>query len=333
MSGSIWRSREAAMSDVSLSVSEAAFETIFSRILPTPLLPFDESASFAGLQFGIAGAIHIAGAGGVDFEDGDTFWLDELQIAWDKLVLRLGFDIPTVHVGGFCILRLDDILPWESNDCVWEFPEMDLFGADTDLGPLVIDLGPIVSFVVTEVSGRFSISLFSEGGTLKLKIHPQAVDVDPISIQDTFGKLPAILQAAIVAGAAKYVMTNPPAFAIDLALGILGFPSLAELLLDILDIGDDLQEWLTRRLNVDIGLPNILQGLIAREVLKKTMFDIPDPYSLLPSTKIDVADFGGFADPQPPGPTTTLAAPAANIVNPDARFDAQMLHIRFDLGL
>jgi len=321
------------MSDVSLSVSEAAFETIFSRILPTPLLPFDESASFAGLQFGVAGAIHIAGADGVDFEDGDTFWLDELEIAWDKLVLRLGFDIPTVRVGGFCILRLDDILPWESNDCVWELPETDLFGADTDIGPLVIDLGPIVSYVVTEVSGRFRISGVSEGGTLKLKVHKQSIDVDPISIQDTFGKLPAILQAAIVAAGAKYVTANPPAFAIDLALGILGFPSLTELLLDILDIGDDLQEWLTRWLNVEIGLPNVLEGLITTAVLKKTMFDIPDPYSLLPPIKMDIADFGGFADPQPPGPTTTLAAPAASIVNPAARFDADMLHIRFDLGL
>jgi len=321
------------MSDVSLSVSEAAFATIFSRILPTPQLPFDESASFAGLQFGIAGAIHIAGADGVDFEDGDSFWLDELEIAWDKLVLRLGFDIPTVHVGGFCILRLDDILPGESNDCVWEFPGADLFGAETDLGPLVIDLSPIVSYVVTEVSGRFSISPLSEGGTLKLKIRKQAIDVDPISIQDTFGKLPAILQAAIVAGAAKYVTANPPAFVIDLALGILGFPSLTELLLDILDIGDDLQEWLTRRLNVEIGIPNILEGLITNAVLKKTMFDIPDPYGLLPTLKMDIADFGGFTDPQPPGPMTTLAAPAANIVNPEARFDADMLHIRFDLGL
>ena len=86
------------MSDVSLSVSQAAFETIFSRVLPTPSLPFDESASFAGLQFGIAGAIHVTGAGGVDFEDGDSFWLGELEIAWDKLSLKLGFDIPTVTV-------------------------------------------------------------------------------------------------------------------------------------------------------------------------------------------------------------------------------------------
>lgn len=321
------------MSDVTLSVSEAAFETIYNRVVPTPSLPFSKTVSFAGLAFGIDGALHVAGAGDVDFEDGDSFWLDELKIGWDQLVIRLGFDIPTVSVGRFCILRLDDLLPWESNDCVWEFPGGELFGGEMDIGPLTINLNAIIPYVVTEVSGRFRIGLVSEGDKLKLKVYKQSVDVDPISIQDTFGKLPAIVQAALAAAAANFIAAHPPAFLVDTALGILGFPTVTELLLDILDIGDDVQEWLTRRLNIDIGIQNVLAGLIANAVLEKTMFDIPDPYGMLPSTGIDVADFGGFADPQPAGPTTTLAAPRANIVDPDARFDADMLHIRFDLGL
>lgn len=321
------------MSDVSLSVSEAAFETIYNRIAPTPSLPFSETVSFAGLAFGVDGALHVAGAGGIDFEDGDRFWLDELKIGWDQLVIRLGFDLPSVTVGGFCILRLDDVLPWESNDCVWEFPGGELFGAKMDIGPLTINLNAIIPYVVTEVSGRFSIGLVAEGDKLKLKVYKQSVDVDPISIQDTFGKLPAIVQAALAAAVGNFLATHPPAFLVDMALGILGFPTLTELLLDILDIGDDIQEWLTRRLNVDIGIQNVLAGLIGDAVLKKTMFDIPDPYGLMPSIDIDVADFGGFADPQPAGPTTKLDAPRANIVDPSARFDADMLHIRFDLGL
>ncbi|GGZ02034.1 hypothetical protein ACFFTM_08525 [Pseudoduganella plicata] len=320
------------MSDVSLSVSEAAFETIYNRIVPTPSLPFSKTVSFAGLAFGVDGALHVAGAGDIDFEDGDSFWLDELKIGWDQLVLRLGFDIPAVTVGRFCILRVQ--LPWESgDDCKWEFPGGQLFGADMDIGPLTINLNAIIPYVVTEVSGRFSIGLVSEGDTLKLKVYKQSVDVDPISIQDTFGKLPALLQAALAAAAASFVAAHPPMFLVDAALGILGFPTVTELLLDVLDIGDDVQEWLTRRLNVDIGIQNILAGLIAKAILEKTMFDIPDPYGLLPSIDIDVADFGGFADPQPAVPQTTLDAPRANIVDPDARFDADTLHIRFDLGL
>ncbi len=321
------------MSDVSLAVSETAFATLYNRVVPSVSLPFDGATSLGPLWFGIEGAVHVAGAGTIDFEDSDSFWLDELKIGWDKLVIRLGFDIPTVTVGRFCVLRFPDDTPVVGGDCLWEFPGGELFGGAPDIGPVAINLNAIMPFIVTEVSGRFDIRLVKDGDVLKLKVHKQSIDVDPISIQDSFNQLPAILQAGIALAAANFVAAHPPAFLLDMALGILGFPSITELLLDILDIGDDMQEWLTRRLNFDIGIQNMLVGVIAGAVLEKTMFDIPDPYSLLPATTLDVADFGGFTDPQPAGTTTALDAPRAAIVEPEARFDADMLHIGFNLAL
>ncbi len=321
------------MSDVSLAVSETAFAALYNRVAPTVSLPFDGATSPGPLWFGVDGAIRVAGAGAVDFEDSNSFWLDELTIGWDKLVIRLGFDIPTVTVGRFCVMRFPDDVPVVGGDCMFTFPGGELFGGAPDIGPVKINLNAIMPFIVMEVSGRFDISLVKDKDTLKLKVHPQAVDVDPLSIEDSFNQLPGILQAGIVAAGASFVAAHPPAFLLDMALGILGFPSVTELLLDILDIGDDVQEWLTRRLNVDIGLPNLLAGIIAGAVLDKTMFDIPDPYELLPASTVSVDKFGGFTDPQPAPPSTTLAVPRAAIVDPEARFDADMLHIRFNLGV
>jgi len=321
------------MSDVSLAVSEVAFEAVFNRIAPTVALPFDGSTSLGPVWFGVEGAVHVEGAGDIDFEDTNTFWLGELRIAWDKLIIRLGFDIPTVELGRFCILRMPDDAPFLGGECLWEFPGGKIFDGAPDIGPLAINLNAIIPYVVTEVSGRFKISLVKDGDALKLVAHNESIDVDPISISDTFGKLPGILQAAIAGAAASYVSANPPAFLLDAALGILGFPTLTELLLDLLDIEDDVQEWLTKTLNVDIGIQNLLAGLIVGALLDKEMFEIPDPYKFMPTFDIDVVDFGGFSDPQPAGPKVTLEAPRAAILDPSTGFDVDTLHIKFDLGV
>jgi len=124
------------MSDVSLDVSERAFKEVFNRVTPTPSLPFDGSTSLGPIWIGVDAAIHVEGVGDIDFEDGNTFLLKELKIAWEKLVLRLGFDIPTVHVGRFCIMRWPEDSPFFPGECVWEFPGGELFGGAPDVGPV-----------------------------------------------------------------------------------------------------------------------------------------------------------------------------------------------------
>jgi len=321
------------MSDVSLSVSEAAFKAVFNKVTPTPSLPFDGSTSLGPIWIGVEAAIHVVGAGDIDFEDGNTFLLKELDIAWDKLIIRLGFDIPTVEIGKFCVFRVPDDSPFWAGECLWEFPGGSLFDDEPDIGPLKINLNAIITYIVTEISGRFQISLVKDGDKLKLKADVQALDVDPISINDTFGKLPAIMQAAIAGGAAAWVASNPGSWLLDVALGILGLPSLTEVLLDLLDIEDDIQEWLMDKLNFSIGVPNLIYQAILDEILSTTMFEIPDPYEFLPTFDVDIVDYGGFADPQPAGPKTKLEAPRAPILNPSAAFDADNLNIHFDLGV
>jgi hypothetical protein len=321
------------MSDVSLDVSQAAFKAVYNRVVPTISLPFDGSTSVGPIWIGVDASIHVDGAGDITFEDSDTFFLKEMNIAWDSLILRLGFNIPPVQIGRFCLVRMPDDAPFLAGECLFEFPGGTLFGGNPDIGPIKINLNAIISYVVSQISGRFQISLDKDGDFLALKAHAQSLAVAPISISETFGKLPLLIQAAIADAAASWIATNPEAWLLDTALGILGVPSLPYLLLNLLDIGDDVQIWLTDKLNIDIGIQNLIYDAILNAVLDKTLFKIPDPYKFLPTITANISDYGGFADPQPTGPATTLPPPHADILNPSAAFDANTLHIRFDLGV
>lgn len=322
------------MADVSFELSEGAFKELFNRLYPTVPLPFDGSSSAGPIWLGVEGEVHVEGAGDIDFEDGNTFLLKELDLGWDKLVLRLGFDLPTVTIGKFCVFRFPDDTPFVGGDCFFEFPGGELFTGAPDIGPVKLNLNAIMPFIVSEISGRYSISLVKDGNFLKLHADVESLDVDPISINDTFNKLPGIIQAGVVSAAAIVVSKFPQVWLVDAALGILGFPSVTELLLDLLDIDDDVQEWLMDKLNFSIGLPNLIYQAIFDEVLKKSdLLEIKDPFQFVPEQTARLANFGGFTAPPPAGPTFTIPPTEALIVNPSATFDADHLKIAFDFGL
>jgi hypothetical protein len=322
------------MADASFALSEAAFKALFNRLYPTIQLPFNGSTSAGPLWLGAEGHIHVEGAGDIDFEDGNTFLLKELDLGWDSLILRLGFDLPTVTIGKFCILRFPKDTPFVGGECIVEFPGETLFEGAPDIGPVKLNLNAIMPFIVSEISGRYAISLAKDGDFLKLRADVQSLDVDPISINDTFNKLPGIIQAGVVAAAALVVSKVPQVWLLDAALGILGFPTVTSFLLDLLDIEDDVQEWLMDKLNFSIGLPNLIYQAIFDEVLKRTdLLEIKDPFEFVPEVKADVADFGGFTPPAPGGPTFKIPATEALILNPSATFEADDLKLEFDFGL
>src|SRR5215470_1442410 len=110
------------MSDVMFSVNENTFKAVFNKLYPTVKLPFDGSNALGPVWFGVEGEVHLENAGDIDFEDSDTFFLSEQKIGWDKLVLRLGFNLPTITVGKFCVLRMPDDAPILGGECLVEFP-------------------------------------------------------------------------------------------------------------------------------------------------------------------------------------------------------------------
>ncbi|WP_225772117.1 hypothetical protein [Inquilinus sp. Marseille-Q2685] len=321
------------MSEVTFSVSERAFTAVFNKIYPSVQLPFDGSNTVAGIiWYGVDGAIHIEGAGEIRFEDGNTFLLKELKIGWDKLILRLGIDIPELTIGGFCLIRAPRGTPFIGGHCIVPFPKISLFTAKPDIGPLTLNLNAIVAYLITEISGRFSIGIRKDGDFQKIYADPQAVDVDPISISDTFGKLPTIVQAGVAAASAQMLALVPAAWMADVILSLLGAPTVTAYLLDLLDIHDDMEEWLMDVLHVSIGLDNLLYQVIFASMLERTeLFKIEDPYPFVPAMKLDTADFGGFPV-VPATPDFMMPEVAAAILNPSVQFEAGVMTVRFDFG-
>lgn len=323
------------MSDVAFSINEATFNTVFSKALASfKQLPFDGSSSVGPLWLGVEGAIHIEDAGDIDFEDGNTFFLKELDIGWDSLILRLGLDLPTVSIGKFCVLRFPEDAPFLGGECIFEFPGVTLFAGAPDIGPLTVNLNPIIGFIVTEISGRFTIDIRKDGDFQKIFADVEAIDVDPISINDTFGKLPALIKVSVASVAAQIVSKVPQVWLLDAVLGMLNIPSVTQWVLDLLDIGDDIEEWLMNKLNLSIGIDDLLYHVIFDEVLKNSaLFKIDDPIHFVPEISANTADFGGFPGPVPSTPVFAIPATATRVLNPSVRFEEDHMWIRFDFDL
>ena len=88
------------MAHITAQITEEFFARLLTRALSTqPSVTFSEPAAGSLVWFGATGKFHIAGCDGVEFEDGDTFLLSELDLAWEQLNLELGLDIPSFEVG------------------------------------------------------------------------------------------------------------------------------------------------------------------------------------------------------------------------------------------
>ncbi|WP_153800501.1 hypothetical protein [Foetidibacter luteolus] len=332
------------MSDVTFSVNESTFKAVFNKAYPGKKLNFNESGSKVLVWLGVEGEIHIEGAGGIEFEDGNTFLLKELEIGWDKLILRLGLDVPNVEIGKFCLLRMPRSIPFWGDapflgdECLVEFPGVTLFTGKPDIGPFKLNLNAIIPYIVTEIGGRYFIYINKEkdsSGKFYQMVHakPTAVDVDPISISDTMGKLPAIIQGGIYYAASQMIKYIPQTWMVDVVLSFLGFPTLTAFLLDLLDIHDDVEDWLMDVLNVSIGIDNVLYQLIFQEMLEsKELFKIEDPYPFIDAKTLDVSDFGGYKT-TPAGSTFELPAITAPVTDAAVEFAEDNMFIRFNFGI
>ena len=330
------------MGDVTLKVNEPTFGEVFNKLWPALKAPFDADVS-AFLYFRIEGEFHIVGAGKVEFNDGDTFTASEIDLAWDKLILYVGIDIPTITVGKFCIVEIPDDLKPFLGDCI-EFPGGDIFTASPEYR-IKLNLNAIVQFIITEISTVASIDVKhgSKSGQDYWGIHvnPEAVNVDLVDIEDTLGQADVLVAGAIAAAVVYIESIAPAAFAIDVLLGIVGFPSLSEYILDILDIQDEVEEWLMRTLKISIGIDQIIYQFILDFLLEDSpLYKIDDPVKIASGdTDDNTAGYGGFgvdglAPPPPPPPanTVTLSKVEARVNQPDVMFTDDEMVVTFDLG-
>lgn len=277
------------MPDAMIAVSEKTIIELFEKVRDNFVFAKADSKKFWRFTAGYDIALHLAN-GSVDLRADNTIRIKELDIIWDRLNFSLGFDIPKICVGGFCIIPT----PW---GCALEAPEVCVFEDDPDVS-LTIPLGAVIRRSEVSVGGSLVVREFhhpdrptgmhawdaqdhlpdswADELRVHLDVHPDTVDLDPIDIADAVADLLEKAVEAVIDGLLGWL----PDWAKDIIKGILG--PIIDLIRWLLDLPDDIAEWLADLLNVQFDLFNILIAFVADYFAAKTpLLAIENPYPML----------------------------------------------------
>jgi hypothetical protein len=285
------------MSDITIAASESAFTALFEELRDNFAVSASDSGTFGPFTASYAVAFHLEN-GTVDLRGDNTVRVGELDIVWDTLAVSLGLDIPEVCVGGWCIVPT----PW---GCAVRLPRKCFFSGNPDV-TIPLDLSGIlrseVSMIAALRTGYFVdpgrqpwmdyIDAENAGVPNKWQVFvdPESVDIDVFDIADIIGDL---LEDAMDA-AVDTLLGFLPGWARDLVKAILG--SFIDLIRDILDLPDDIGEWLEDLLGTSLGLLNVIVTAVLDFLLAKPVFEFEDPFPILGPegglipVKIPVAD-------------------------------------------
>jgi hypothetical protein len=274
------------MPDVRVVASEKAFKKLFDKLVEKFVFEDAGSADLGPFTASYDIKLHLEG-GSIDLRQDNTVQVKELDIKWDRLNLSLGVDIPELCVGGFCIV------PIPFDGCLLEAPRICVFSDNPDI-EIMLPLGGLITSEISITGTLFTKyfvnldrpadmdqwdaqnvdpKLFNKW---QLFLNPQTVDVDIIDIADTVGDL---LDNAIEA-LIDVLLGGLPDWAKDLIKRILG--SIVDLVRRILDIGDDIQEWITDLLDVSLGLLNLIGQVVGDYFAKRNpLFEVEDPYPIM----------------------------------------------------
>jgi hypothetical protein len=280
------------MADLTIAVSERAFRTSLDLLRRNFRIAAADNTSAGPLRAGYSLRAHLEG-GTVDIRPDGSVRLSELDLRWDQLRLSLGLDIPEICVGGGCIN-----LPWPIPDLC--LPRWCLFDRDPDVS-INIDLAP---FVAQEISLTAALAtrhwdpaqavpqpacdtlrgLLVDNGVIpalptdrkQWHVHlvPGPVDIDLFDFPDIVGNL---IENALTSAVSALV---PGGWVRDLLLAIVG--GIADLIRAVLDIPDDIEEWLSDLFNVSFGLLDMLiQAVTSFFAHCVPIYRIDDPFTLL----------------------------------------------------
>jgi len=286
------------MSDITIAASEPAFTALFEQLRDSFSESASDSGSFGPFTASYAVAFHLEN-GSVDLRGDNTVRIGELDVVWDTLAVSLGIDIPSVCVGGWCIVPT----PF---GCAVRLPRICVFTGNPDIS-IPLDLSGLlrseVSLIAALRTGYFVdpgrqpwmdyIDAENAGVPNKWQVFvdPESVDIDVFDIADIIGDL---LEDAIDA-AVDTLLGFLPGWARDLVKAILG--PLVDLVRDVLDLPDDIEEWLSDLLGTSLGLLDVIVTAVLDHFLAEPVFEFEDPYPILDAAgglipvKIPVADF------------------------------------------
>jgi hypothetical protein len=289
------------MSHLTVAASEKAFQQLFAVVRDN----FSWSKGPTTLDFGpftLKYEIAIGLENGtVDLRADNTIKISELDIKWKVLKATIGFDIEEHCVGGWCIVWVP------VRGCVANLPKICVFSANPDIS-VPLDLSglvtsevsvtalPLVNHAQNHPPTTSYLDAQAAGNADKWQVfaHPQTVDVDPIDVADTVGDL---LMKELSSAIEAFLPGQQ--WAKDLLLAYYG--PIDTLIRNILDLPDDIGEWVADLLNVSIGIGNLItQAILIYLSHQHPVFEFEDPYPILPAiggplplipVKIPIKDF------------------------------------------
>jgi len=273
------------MSHLTVAVSESSAQRMFDKVRDGINVSHSDGGSFGPFTANYAVAFHLEG-GVIDFRSDGSVQIRELDIKWDTLSLTLGINIPQWCIPGFCLI------PIPFDGCAVYIPPKCFFSANPDI-VIPLDLSGLltseVSFRAAPVLKHFRdplrpttmdyIAAQAAGMPDKwqLFIDPITVDIDIFDFADIVGDLLEDALDAAVDGLLGFL----PGWARDLIRLALG--PLIDVVRDVLDIGDDIEEWLSDLLGVSLGLLDFVATIVGDYFAAKTpLIEIEDPLEILP---------------------------------------------------
>ncbi|MDP2659401.1 MAG: hypothetical protein Q8R28_01550 [Dehalococcoidia bacterium] len=293
------------MSHLTAAVSEGAFRNLFGMLRDSFTLSSSDSGSFGPFSASYSVAMHLED-GTIDLRNDNTIKISELDIKWDTLEAGIGFDIPEVCVGGWCII------PNPFGGCLVRLPRICVFSANPDISinldlsgiitsEVSVTASPVVRYRVDPARPPGMADLDAEDAGIpnkwQLFIDPVTVDIDVFDIADIIGDLLEAAVDAVIDGLLWWL----PGWAKDIIRAILG--PIIDLIRAILDIPDDIGEWLSDLLGVSLGLFNTIVNAVADYFAsQKPLYEFEDPFPILPASsglipvKLPVRDLAVFVN-------------------------------------
>jgi hypothetical protein len=272
------------MPTIDIAFSENAVKHMFNVLRDS--IHLTKSGGSSG-TFGATYNVGVRLAGGtIDLVDSpDEVKISEMGVIYDPLNVTLTVDIPEVCIGGFCII------PGLFGGCWLRAPSICLFSANPDIS-LPLNLNGLIQ---SEISGGFELLTQFYDNPAGTGMNPyQAyaanvadkwqfflnvrwIDFDLIDVSDTIGNI----LDSIIDNFINGIFGGLPSWAVDILSWLL--QGIVDIIRGILDIGDDIGEWISDLLGVSFGLFDFIIQEIANYFLAgHPIYQFDTPYPILP---------------------------------------------------
>jgi hypothetical protein len=274
------------MADLTIAVSEAVCAKTLEVVVANFGFDVSDQADFGPFRVSYDGHLFLKG-GSLTLRDDGTIRLRELDARWDKLDFSLAVKLPEISFGGGLVeVPLGSILvpgtgvfsggktvTFTVHLAPFVKHELSLVGS-----PLIQHFDPATTAIGKHCQDlHTALDIDDTKQQWRVFCEPQTIDFDLFDFADTVGDLfeeafTDALDAALPRGLLH-----------DLILA--GIGSIADLLRTLLDIPDDISEWLSDLFNVSLGVFNLILQFVADFFGKCiSFFQLDDPYPMFPKT-------------------------------------------------